>query len=154
MRALRALALMKQKESQDLEARDIYQALIFVKTKFFGAMHSDTLISISDLGSLSTNLHDYSHGEHLHRVALSGREQTLGPCHKDTLSSLSSVADVLKMQGQHGQAEVFYRKASVGREKVLGRDHFLTLISLNNLAITLMHPSQLVEAQEITMRVL
>ena len=116
MKILRTVALIKQKKSNNSEAGDIYQALLFVKIKVFGASHPDTLTSISDLGFLFINIYDYNNAERLHRNALNIRERVLGLNHKNTLSSVSSLADVLKLQGRYGMAESFYRRASIGRE--------------------------------------
>lgn len=154
MRVLRTVALKKQRQGDISEAGDIHQALIFAKEKSLGPSHPDTLVSMSDLGSLLTNKHDFALAEALHGRVLRRRERALGPMHEDTLSSASSMADVFKMQGRYDVAEDLYRRASVGREQVLGEEHFLTLISLNNLAIALMHQGELIEAQQLTARVL
>ena len=97
MKLLRTIALAMQGKGEYSEAGDLYRTLLFVNVKVRGSNYPDTLISVSDLGTLLTNKHKYADAERVHRVALSGREKTLGASHADTLYSMSSLADVLRL---------------------------------------------------------
>jgi Tfp pilus assembly protein PilF len=57
--------------------------------KALGPEHPDTLISISNLGSVLAQQGKYEEAEAMHRRDLAGSEKALGPEHPDTLTSIS-----------------------------------------------------------------
>ena len=61
-----------------------------------GRDHRDTLVSVSNLGSLLFQMDNLSLAEPFVRRALEGRERTLGPDHPDTLQSAIGLRVLLK----------------------------------------------------------
>ena len=67
--------------------------------------HLNTLMSISDLGSLLRYQGKYEAAEEMQRRVLAGREKKLGSDHPDTLTSINDLAWVLRDQGKRWQKE-------------------------------------------------
>ena len=105
-----------------------------IREKVLGREHPDTLISVSQLGSVLSRQGKYEEAEAMHRRALERREKMLGREHPDTLTSVSNVGSVLERQGKYEEAEAMHRRALEGYEKVLGREHPDTLTSVYCLA--------------------
>jgi hypothetical protein len=73
-----------------------------------GPEHPNTLISISNLGSVLDNQGKYEEAEAMHRRDLLGLEKVLGPEHPDTLTSVSQLGSVLDDQGKYDEAEAMH----------------------------------------------
>lgn len=67
-----------------LEAYDVQQKAIGLRTKVLGAHHADTLWSINDLGIVLEQLGQFVEAERVHTLALQGQALTLGESNKHT----------------------------------------------------------------------
>ena len=70
-----------------------------------GSRHLDTLISISNLGSLLQAKGDFAAAEPLLCEALEGRRETLGSRHPDTLLSMHNLGRLLQVKDDLAAAE-------------------------------------------------
>ncbi|KAF2478343.1 uncharacterized protein BDR25DRAFT_321365 [Lindgomyces ingoldianus] len=121
------------------------------KEEVLGLEHLDTLISVSQLGSVLEGQAKYEEAEAMHRRALEGYEK-LGREHPDTLTSVSQLGSVLSMQGKDEEAEAMYRRALEGYEKVLRLEHSDTLTSVSQLRSALERQGKSEEAEAMDRR--
>jgi tetratricopeptide (TPR) repeat protein len=125
-----------------------------IREKVVGREHPNTLISVSQIGSVLERQGKYDEAETMHRRALEGREKVVGREHPNTLTSVSNLGTVLERQGKYGEAEAMQRRALEGYEKALGREHPHTLISVSNLGWVLSSWGNYDEAEAMHRRAL
>jgi len=116
--------------------------------------HPDTLISVSQLGSVLRRQGKYDEAEAMHRRALAGRNKVLGPEHPHTLTSVSNLGSMLERQGKYDEAEAMNRRALAGSKKMLGSEHPDTLISVSHLGSMLQRQRKYDEAEAMHRRAL
>ena len=112
-----------------------------VRRRELGDDHSDSLVSINNLGQLLQNQGKDAEAEALFREALEGRRRTLGDEHPDTLTLISNLGQVIrygdlllaKNVARKAEREALIREALEGRRRTLGDDHPDTLTSINNM---------------------
>ena len=119
-----------------------------------GVDHRNTLISVSNLGSLLQEQGKLEEAETLFRRALTVNERVLGTDHPDTLNSVGWLGSLLHDQGKLEEAEAMYRRSLEASERVLGGDHPGTLSSTNNLGSLLKDQGRLEEAEVLFRRAL
>jgi tetratricopeptide (TPR) repeat protein len=132
----------------------LYRGVLEGKERELGPDHSNTLMSVFNLGIILKNNGDYEGAEKLVCRALEGHERELGPDHPDTLKSVNSLGLLLKRKGDSEGAEKLSRRALEGKERVLGPDHPETLKSVNNLGILLSEKGDYEGAEKLSRRAL
>jgi Tetratricopeptide repeat len=70
-----------------------------------GLEHSDTLTSVSQLGTVLSRQGKYEEAEAMHRRDLKGSEKALGPQHSGTVTSMAKLASTLWGQRWREEAE-------------------------------------------------
>ena len=101
-------------------AEEVGCCAMMAREKVLRPEHSDTLISVSNLGSVLERQRKYEEAEAMHRRSLKGREKVLGPEHPYTLISVSNLRSVLLRQGKYEEAEELGVKAMETREDACG----------------------------------
>ncbi|KAF1351580.1 hypothetical protein EJ07DRAFT_183735 [Lizonia empirigonia] len=137
---------------QYAEAERHGRSAVAAREEALGREHPNTLISVSQLGSVLESQGKYEEAEAMHRRDLEGSEKVLGPEHPDTLTSVSNLGSVLESQGKYEEAEAKHRRALEGREKVLGPEHPNTLTSVSNLRSVLESQGKYEEAEAMHRR--
>jgi tetratricopeptide (TPR) repeat protein len=120
---------------------------VAMREEVLGREHRDTLVSVSQLGSVLERQGKYDEAEAMHRQALQGHEMVLGREHHNTLVSVDNLGSVLWSQGKYKDAEAMHRRALQGLEKVLGREHPHTLVSISQLGSVLERQGKYDEAE-------
>ena len=87
--------------------------------------------------------------EHLFRVLVDWRQESLGPEHSDTLSARHNLARAVKDQGRASEAEEMIRALLSLREKVEGVERVYTLKTRHELASTIQDQGRVAEAEEM-----
>jgi len=135
-------------------AGNINRSALKAREAMLGPEHPDTLISVSQLGSVLEMQGKYDEAEAMHRRVLAGSEAMLEPEHPDTLISVSQLGSVLRRQGKYDEAEAMHRRALAGSKKVLGPEHPHTLTSVSNLGSMLERQGKYDEAEAMNRRAL
>jgi tetratricopeptide (TPR) repeat protein len=135
-------------------AGNINRSALKAREAMLGPEHPDTLISVSQLGSVLEMQGKYDEAEAMHRRVLAGSEAMLEPEHPDTLTSVSQLGSVLRRQGKYDEAEAMHRRALAGRNKVLGPEHPHALISISKLGSALKRQGKYDEAEAMHRRAL
>ena len=128
------------------EAQQYFREALEGGRRVLGDDHPDTLIWISNMGTLLMSMGKYTDAEPYNREALEGRRRVLGDDHPNTLSSINNMGYMLESMGKHVEAEPYCREALEGCRHVLGDDHPRTLTSINNMGTLLMSIGKYVEA--------
>jgi hypothetical protein len=135
-------------------AESIGRRAMITREELLGPEHTDTLISVSHLGSVLESQGKYEEAEAMHRRDLEGSEKVLGPEHPNTLTSVSQLGSVLSRQGKYEEAEAMHRRALRAREEVLGPEHPDTLTSVSQLGSVLSRQGKYEEAEAMHRRAL
>ena len=135
-------------------AGNINRSALKAREAMLGPEHPDTLISVSQLGSVLEMQGKYDEAEAMHRRALAGSKKVLGPEHPHTLTSVSNLGSMLERQGKYDEAEAMNRRALAGSKKMLGSEHPDTLISVSHLGSMLQRQRKYDEAEAMHRRAL
>ena len=133
---------------------NLYRGVLEGHERELGPDHSNTLMSVFNLGIILKNNGDNEGAEKLVCRALEGQERKLGQDHPDTLKSVNSLGNLLSINGDYEETEKLYRRALEGKERVLGPDHPETLKSVNNLGILLKNKGDNEGAEKLYRRAL
>lgn len=123
--------------------------------RFFGADDPDTLLAVSNLGSLHQGYvwpsdsddseptpRDLHTAKELFEEALEGRKRVLGEGHADTLHSTLCLGTLHASLGNHDLSKILIERALAGLRRLLGAEHPHTkeceedLAKLNDLIAT------------------
>ncbi|KAL7934422.1 P-loop containing nucleoside triphosphate hydrolase protein [Trichoderma chlorosporum] len=137
-----------------VDAKQIHQQALDLRTIALGPENPDTLTSMNDLAMNLDQLGQYKEAEQMHRQVLELRMKILGAEHPDTLTGMNDLASDLHQLGQYKEAKQMYRQVLKLRTKILGADHPDTLASRNNLALNLYRLGQYKEAEQLHRQVL
>lgn len=74
-----------------------------------GAKHTNTLMSISNLGLVLKRQGKYKEAEAMHQQVLVARDKVLGAKHPNMLISANNFCLVLDSQGKYKEAEVMHQ---------------------------------------------
>ena len=135
-------------------AGNINRSALKAREAMLGPEHPDTLISVSQLGSVLEMQGKYDEAEAMNRRALAGSKKMLGSEHPDTLISVSHLGSMLQRQRKYDEAEAMHRRALAGSEKVLGPEHPDTLTSVSQLGSVLERQGKYDEAEAMHRRAL
>ncbi len=128
-------------------ALPLQERALATRRRVLGEEHSDTLLSISHLGTLLTRQGRLSDAEPYLREALEKRRRLLGEEHPDTLTSINNLGFLLMAQGKQRQAEPYVREALEKNRRMLGEEHPHTLASISNMGDLLYQQGTLSEAE-------
>jgi len=118
-----------------------------IRRRVLGDRHSDTLLSIDNLGSLRVAQSRLGDAEACTREALGAREAMLGPDHPETLNSLNNLGMIFLMQGKMKDAEACLRDLLEKDRRIKGPDHPDTLQVVNNMGGMLLETGRPAEAE-------
>ena len=108
---------------QYVEAERVARSAVTTREGALGGEHSDTLTSVSNLGSALERQGKYEEAEAMHRRALEGYEKVLGPEHPHTLTSVYCLAHLLASRCRHDESLDLYDRACSTYSIALGEDH-------------------------------
>jgi len=103
-------------------------------TKYRGADHPDTLISMNNLAKSYADLGRHAEALELHEQTLALQKAKLGADHLDTLTSMNNLAGSYSEVGRHAEALELHQQTLALRQVKLGAEHPETLRTMNNLA--------------------
>ncbi|KAH8704321.1 kinesin light chain 1 [Phaeosphaeriaceae sp. PMI808] len=135
-------------------AETTHRQVLSLREKSLGEEHSQTLMSMNDVGLALGDQGRYEEAESMNRQTLTRREKVVGPEHPDTLTSMNNLALVLGRQGKYEEAESMNRQTLVRTEKVVGPEHPDTLTSMSNLALVLGRQGKYEEAESMNRQTL
>ncbi|MCH8147087.1 MAG: serine/threonine protein kinase [Planctomycetes bacterium] len=127
-------------------AMPLQEACLQIRRRELGDDHTDTLISISNMGLLLRVMGKYEEALSYGREALEGSRRVLGDDHPNTLNSISNMGHILKDLSKYEEALLYAREAAESRRRVLGDDHPSTLLSINNMGYMLKDMGKYAEA--------
>ncbi|MBN2560069.1 MAG: serine/threonine protein kinase, partial [Phycisphaerae bacterium] len=127
-------------------AMPLQEAALQTRRHELGDEHSDTLVSISGMGSLLKSIGKFEEAMPYSREALEARRRVLGDDDPDTLNSINNMGLLLHSMGKYDEAMAYYREALERRRRLLGDDHPDTLNSINNMGSLLESTGKLEEA--------
>ncbi|KAH8804492.1 violaceus kinesin [Xylogone sp. PMI_703] len=132
-----------------LEAEQMYQQTLNLKTTVLGDNHPDTLKSAANLAEALSHRGQYKAAERMHRKTLEARKRILGKRHPDVMVSMQYLAQVLVLQGRLIEAEQMHRETRYLRIKVLGAECPSTLSSMSYLAECLSKLGRYADAEQM-----
>jgi len=132
------------------KAEPLYRECLAARRRLLGPRHPDTLVSLSNLGTLLRSLGRLEEAAPLQEAALQLARETLGRRHSDTLAYLSNLGLLRLAQGRLGEAEGLCREAAEESRATQGLQHPETAASMSNLAALLKAQGRLDEAQPAT----
>lgn len=148
-------SLLHRGRSGDLQAaKDTLTKTVKGRDLAIGAMHPDTLESVSDLTITLLSLDQLDAAMEMASRALKGREEVLGPHDRDTLVSLNIYGLTLQRQGKLEEAREVTERVLKKREQLLGPEQPDTLMTLNNLARLCIEQKEYAAAKEMLERAL
>ncbi|KAH8592666.1 kinesin light chain 1 [Bisporella sp. PMI_857] len=124
-------------------AETVHRQVLLLRENKLGKEHTQTLISMSELGIVLDYQGKYKEAESVNRQTLARREKVLG-----------NLALVLDSQGKYEESESMNRQTLARREKVLGPEHPGTLTSISNLAAVLERQGKYEEAESMNRQTL
>jgi non-specific serine/threonine protein kinase/serine/threonine-protein kinase len=114
-------------------AREVLES----RLRLLGDEDPETLVAMTDLGTLLMEAGRIDEAEPMYRDALASRRRLFGDDHPDTIASIGQVAEVrLKRRDPEG-AESLWREALALSERVNGPEHPQTLAIRSNLSTAL-----------------
>ena len=116
------------------EATKFAERVVEIRRAVLGEDHSDTAISLNNLGGMYISQGNYTAAEPRFLQAVKILELALGPDHPHTASGLNNLADVYETQLNYTAAEPLYLRSLKIREQALGSDHPDTATSFGKLA--------------------
>ncbi len=116
----------------------------------FGDLHSNTLMTMSQLAALLTERQDFVQAEKLQREFLAGREKTLGRENSGTLLSMFALAENLFLQEKFDESLELTKKALEIQRKNVGSEHEETIDSIDLLSRSLQRTGDLEEALKLS----
>ncbi|KAJ5930429.1 FabD/lysophospholipase-like protein [Penicillium verhagenii] len=129
------------------EAEIMYHISLNFRERVLGPEHRDTLLIISNLGSVLDLQGKYKDAEVYCRRAAQGQERLLGLEHRDTLTSLRNLAEVLCHQGKYEESEAMFQQVFERLNKVLEPNHPDILMSMASLGLGNYYQGKLKEAE-------
>jgi tetratricopeptide (TPR) repeat protein len=117
------------------------------RQRVLGEEHSDTLLSLANLGAYLSALAKLDEAERVHRDVLEKSRRVRGNDHPETLDCVAALGSLLVEKGRLSDAEPFLREALEKRRRLLGEDHKDTLNSIREWADLLREQGKLVEAE-------
>jgi non-specific serine/threonine protein kinase/serine/threonine-protein kinase len=150
-RALDAQAGLAQtlmEEGRFAEAEALMREIYATRLRTAGPDSSDTVTSLSNLGSVLQAQGKLSEAADISRQVLAASERIEGPEHPLTLTALHNTAFMLQSLGRHAEAEPLYRRKLELSMRILGTNHIDTLMAANNLAASLRELGKLGEAEK------
>ena len=93
------------------QAELLYREALTGRRISLGGTHADTLMSVSNLGTLLERLEQFEEAEALCREALAGRRATMPKHHKKTLVAVSNLGVLLQSRGKLEEAELLCQVA-------------------------------------------
>jgi serine/threonine protein kinase len=130
-------------------AMPLMEAALETNRRELGEEHSETLISLNDMGYLLLLMGRSADAEPYLRDALEKMGEILGEDHRNTLTAMSNLALSLHYQGQLDDAEPVYREALDKRRQALGDDDPDTLVAVSNLGFVLLAQGRLADAEPL-----
>ncbi|KAJ6443016.1 COM1 regulatory protein [Purpureocillium lavendulum] len=118
-------------------AKELYEKLLNLRTRFFGEKNVDTLASMGNLATAHRGLGQYKMAEDMFRRTLELSQETLGGRHRVTLHAMNGLGIVLVRLGRYKESEEMHREALRLQREVLGNKDPETLESMDNLGVTL-----------------
>ena len=118
-------------------ARPFYESAVELNRTHLGEDHTETAISLNNLGLLLKTLGEYEAARPYYERALEIREKTLGENHPDTATTLNDLANLLKAIGKYDEAKPYFERALEVYEAALGPNHPWVAVALSNLATLL-----------------
>jgi tetratricopeptide (TPR) repeat protein len=128
------LAGMFAAQDRYVEAEAMYERALAGYEKALGAEHTDTLMTVNNLGVLYSDQGKLAEAEQMYKRALAGYEKALGLEHISTLGTVNNLGILYKAQGKLADAERMYKRALAGYEKALGREHKSTICLAQRLS--------------------
>ena len=129
------------------KAEPLYRECLAARRRLLGPRHPDTLVSLSNLGTLLRSLGRLEEAAPLQEAALQLARETLGRRHSDTLAYLSNLGLLRLAQGRLGEAEGLCREAAEESRATQGLQHPETAASMSNQAALLKAQGRRDEAQ-------
>ena len=129
------------------EARPLLERALAESRAVHGDTHPDTLILITNLGTLLQDQRRLDEAQPLLEEAVAGFRAVRGDTHPDTLNSISSLGALLRDAGQLDEARPLLEEALAGNRAVHGDTHRDTLVSMLRLGILLKKMGKLDDAQ-------
>lgn len=114
--------------------RECGEEAVAIRVKLFGENHSDTAMSIHNLGAILRMMGKNEESLTHHQKAVSIWRELHGENHIDTALALDGVGNSYRSLGKNDEALTFVEQALLIREKVLGTQHPDTAMSLSNVA--------------------
>ncbi len=138
----------------DNVAAELEQQSLAARRRVLGDDHSDTLLSMSNLGVYLNGLGKMTEAEAIYREAMDRSRRVKGEEHPDTLTCIANTGSMLLDKSAPAEAEPFIRESLEKRTRVLGDDHPDTMESLHLLATMLREQGKFGEAEQVTRDVL
>ena len=151
---LRHLADLYMAQGKYPKAELLYQKLLAIREKGYGAEHLEVVTDLDNLAYLYAQQQKYTDAEIFYRRGLLIREQWFGPEHPDTARSLNSLADLYVKQERYAEAEIFYQRALAICEQQSGPEYAETARSLRHLAYLYVKQGKYTEAEPLYQRAL
>ncbi len=100
-----------------------------IKRRILGAMHEETLLTLTELAAVYAVTERTVEAEALYLEGLVGLRAVLGDNHRWTLYATGGLGDLYTQQGRYVEAEPLHRTRQDVSRKVLGEQHPDTLIA-------------------------
>lgn len=95
----------------------LQESALATRRRVLGEDHSETLVSINNMGTLLSDQGKRSEAELYLRDALKKRRRVLGEEHQETLTSINNIGVLLWLQGKLAEAEPYSREALENRRR-------------------------------------
>ncbi len=130
-------------------ALPLQERTLAIRRRVLGEDHPDTLYSINTMGTLLTELGEFTEAETYFREAVDKYRKTVGEDHAETISAIGNLGEVLRSQGKMEEAERYTREGLTKSRRIMGDDHPSTLTSISNLGVLLQKLGKLDEAESL-----
>jgi eukaryotic-like serine/threonine-protein kinase len=129
-----ALALERGKKEEALKLKPLLEKALAADRRQFGDLHSDTLYTMGQLGSLLSEAGDPAEAEPLLREYLTGSQTVLGSDNPATLLAMITLATNLLLQEKQTEARQMALAALEAQRRLLGDKHPDTIASIRLLS--------------------
>jgi len=130
-------------------AEELQRKALETQRRALGDDHEDTIVGISDLGTIREAQGKLPEAEALHREAMERSVRVLGRDHKQTQIALSNFGNFLRDRGRYAEAEPLLVEAVDTARRVRGMEDRNTLIQLNTLSYLRMEQGDVDEAEKL-----
>jgi len=117
------------------QALPLQEAAMEIRLRELGDEHPDTLLAMSNVGSLADALAQPGRAVSLYEQVYTTRRRVLGEDHADTLMAMGNLGNAYRAQSRFDEAEPLLTGALAGLRRVLGNEQRRTLISMNTVGM-------------------